>query len=353
MTDARLRALERAARDPDDVGAAGALLRERLRRGALDPRRLRLAAFLGDAAAHAALADSLPDAAEARASLAAMWAPGIDDAVRVAWDGLLGDLRRQALADVAPFMTAAAEEPRLRRLFPFSSESDVGFSRCAQFPFTDEVMVCRVGQAWVVHVRQHLHARVRDAKAAAAAAARAAAPPAQGEVDRWIGKRQDLPLEVARLGGPWPPRRGDALAIGLASSTFPAETALRAAAAIAAAAAADWSAAEPGETRVQACADAVAAHALAPSRGRAEACEALARPIARLAGLRERAVGLAWPEGLRLGRLARTVLLAATRLDRPKEVLRDPPGLRGGDAALRQALVDALIPWALTPSTPS
>ena len=352
MTDARLRALERAARDPQDVAAQGALLRERLRRGELDAKRLRLAAFLGDAAAHAALADSLRDAAEARTALAAMWAPEIDATVEAAWGGLLGDLRRQALADVSPFVAAAADEPRLRRLFPFCSESDVGFSRCALLPYTDDVMVCRVGGSWAVHVRWVLRARTRDPRAAAAAAAAAVDAGEPGEVDRWVGKRQDLPLEVARLGGPWPPRRGDGLAIGLASSTFPPETPLRAAAAIAAAAAADWSAAELGETRVQACADAVTAHAAAPSRPAADACEKAARPLARLAGLRERAVGLAWPEGLRLGRLARTVLLAATSLDRPKDVLRDPPGLRGGDAALRQALVDALLPWARTPSTP-
>lgn len=352
MTDARLRALERSARDPQDVGAQGALLRERLRRGELDPGRLRLAAFLGDAAAHAALADSLPAADEARARLAALWAPGIDAAVDAAWGPLLGDLRRPALADVAPFVAAAAGEPRLRRLFPFCSESDVGFSRCALLPYTDDVMVCRVGGSWVVHVRWALRARTRDPQAAAAAAAAALDAPEAGEVDRWVGRRQDLPLEVASLGGPWPPRRGDALALGLASSTFPAGTALRAAAAIAAAAASDWSAVELGEARVRACADAVTAHALGPTRQTAEACERLARPLARLAGLRERAVGLAWPEGLRLGRLARTVLLAATALDRPKEILRDPPGLRGGGAALRQALVDALLPWALTPSTP-
>lgn len=349
MTDARLRALERAARDPQDVAAHGALLRERLRRGELDPRRLRLAAFLGDAAAHAALADTLPAADEARARLAAMWAPSIDATVDAAWGSLLGDLRRASLADVAPFIAAAADEPRLRRLFPSCSESDVGFSRCALHPYTDDVMVCRVGGGWSVHVRWLLKTRTRDPKGAAAAAAAAVDAPEPGEVDRWVGKRQDLPLEVARLGGPWPPRRGDALAIGLASSTFPPETPLRTAALIAAAAAADWSAVELGETRVQACADAVVAHAASPSRAAADACEKAARPLARLAGLRERAVGLPWPEGLRLGRLARTVLLAATSLERPKDVLRDPPGLRGGDAALRQALVDGLLPWALTP----
>lgn len=68
MSDARRRLLERAAAG-GDPGAAARGLAEEVRRGALAPAHLRLAAYLGDERAVAALGSDTPDAAGAAALL--------------------------------------------------------------------------------------------------------------------------------------------------------------------------------------------------------------------------------------------------------------------------------------------
>lgn len=60
MSDARLRALERAWKESGSVADEAAYLRERVRTGEVAPERLALAAYLGHAAALAAQADRLP-----------------------------------------------------------------------------------------------------------------------------------------------------------------------------------------------------------------------------------------------------------------------------------------------------
>jgi hypothetical protein len=349
MADARLRRLARAASRDDDPVARGALLRERARLGEVTEEGLRLASYLGDAGAREALSGDLPDEPAARAELATRWQLGLDDIVERHWQAALESSARPVQSAI---LTAALAAPPLRRLFVGTSQDEVVFSRCARYPTTSEVTISPFEDVIIVHVRDRV---VLETDSPAEAARAAAAVAASGCEDRWLGRRQDWPLDVARLGGPWPLPRLDDLLVGLA--VFGRETCLRAGLAVAHAACKEWLLQVPGEPRVSAAIVALVAYLDDPGPETRDACLKRAE-AARRAAVAEEAVrrgqgagGVAWVEAQRVAGLARTVATAAEQVkdERARSDLR-LPGL--SDAVLRSALLDDLLGWSLDVAEP-
>lgn len=134
MADARLRALEREATRGDGVAGARLLL-ERVRLGALEPSRLRLAAYAGDARARLALGPGAPVApAEPKAWVLGFESWGQEVCVRAAsavaraalplWEGrrasVVDDRPREALEAIDAWL----EQPCVARALECRSRAE-------------------------------------------------------------------------------------------------------------------------------------------------------------------------------------------------------------------------------------
>jgi hypothetical protein len=317
MSDERLRSLERTWRGTGAQADLEALLRARLRAGALTRERLQLAAFVGDPAARAVY--DPPSEAELDAALAPTFFDGVEAEVAAAWEELR---RRLTRSPEARLIVEAARTSPLVALLPHASSfsrATVSFRRCTGEDRDALVTIARSGEGHAVVDRAggtELGTLV-DAVALASRHVPATRPV-------WRGHRHGLLLERLRRGAADELASAGLLLVGLAA--WPGPALARAVHALLAGADA------PRHAATDAVASALRAWLLDPGPDTLAAV-ALAR----------KAVGPAlqhptWPVAVAAHLSLDGDRLAIGNVDRL--VLPD-------DAALRACIRDALAPWAL------